>query len=236
MAAKEEGREPARERWREVYREQPELFDAFARAQDPEEAAGRRLLTLAGIAGRRVLEIGSGTGRTTELLTRSARHVVAVEPRESMARVARKDARATRIRARGQALPLRAESVERVVASWVLADLGAPSRAAVLAEAERVLDASPGAGIWLLENAGSGEFPALRGREGDPGAEVRPLVEEHRFEVVEVVATELRFRSSARAEEVLGTILGERARERLQRRPRARIGLDIAILYRPARG
>jgi SAM-dependent methyltransferase len=223
------------ERWLETYRDAPELFDAFACAQDPERIAYRRLLALARPAGRRVLEIGCGTGRTTQFLAEVAAEVIAIEPRATMLGVAarRVGSGPLLLRARGQALPLGDACIERVFASWVLADLRPETREKLLGELRRVLDPSPGAGIWLLENHRSGEFQALRGRDGDEAtAEITPLLEEHRFELVEVIPTELRFPTPERAEEVLGTILGEGARERLRRRPRARVGMNVAILHR----
>jgi hypothetical protein len=81
-----------------------------------------------------------------------------------------------------------------------------------------------------------GEFQELRGIEDTEGpGEVRPLIDECGFEVVETVETELRFADAAEAELVLGAILGDDARAKLQRRPTSVVPLHLAILFRPPR-
>ncbi len=224
------------ERWAETYQDAPRIFGEFTRAQDPEGHAWRRLRALVQPTDRRVLEVGSGTGRATWELAPGSRLYVAVEPRASLLAVANRERgeRTGPLRARGEHLPFPARSFDVAVATWVLADLRPDRRERVLAELSRVLRPDRG-GAWLLENHWSGELQELRGRAGDEkDAEVRPLLREHGFALVEVVPTELRFSTPAEAERVLGHILGERARAELRRRPRARLGMNLAILHRDA--
>jgi SAM-dependent methyltransferase len=225
------------ERWATVYRESPEIFRAFENAEDPDGVAALRLAEIAGVRGKRVLEVGCGTGWLTRAVAPLATTHVAVEPELRMLERAEFLGAAEVLRARGESLPLKASSFDRAVMSFVLLDLRPSVRSAVLAECERVLCASDDhAGTWVIENAGSGAFQELRGIEDLEGhGEVRPLVEDCGFEVVETVETELRFNDAAQAELVLGTILGERVRAVLKRQPRASIPLHIALLFRPRR-
>lgn len=226
-----------RERWTRVYREEPEVFRAFEAAEDPGGLAAERLRELAGTDGRRVLELGCGTGWLTRRLAPGAASYLALDASASMLELARHElADLTQERrgllqlkrGRAERLPVLGGSVERVVASWVLLDLRPAVRAAAAAEARRVL--APGGQLWLVENVGTSEFQELRGLVDDAGlGEARPLVEDLGLELCEVVETELRFESPAAAARVLGAILGDEVRAELERRPRARIGLDVGL-------
>jgi SAM-dependent methyltransferase len=239
------------ERWTQVYRAAPETFRAFEAAEDPTGLAAKRLVELAQLQGKRVLEIGSGTGWLTRYVDAAAACHVAIEPEAAMIASATHFGSAKVLRARGESLPFAPGSFDAAVMSWVLLDLRPALRAKVLQQCDRVL-AAPQArgaaqgqtasasagyapGTWVIENAGTGEFQELRGIE-DPGGlgEVAPLVHDCGFELVEVVETEMRFADAAAAEATLGTILGEQVRRKLQAQPRARLSLDLAILYRPA--
>ena len=56
---------PAPEHWPTIYRESPEIFAAFCRAEDPAGLILARLLAHADLKGSAVLEMGCGTGRYT---------------------------------------------------------------------------------------------------------------------------------------------------------------------------
>lgn len=224
--------------WTQVYRDAPETFRAFEAAEDPEGLAAKRLVQLAKLHGKRVLEIGSGTGWLTRYVDEVAARHVAVEPEAAMIASAVNLGHAKVLRARGESLPFAPCSFDAAVMSWVLLDLRPELRAKVLRQCDRVLGSASSAerpGTWVIENAGTGEFQELRGIE-DPGGlgEVAPLVHDCGFELVEVVETEMRFPNAAAAEASLGTILGEQVRRKLQARPRASLSLDLAILFRPA--
>lgn len=75
---------------RRVYASQAEDYDLLVSAED---ADGHLLPAIAGLvtlAGSRVLEIGVGTGRITELLVASGARVVGCEPAAAMLEVARR--------------------------------------------------------------------------------------------------------------------------------------------------
>ncbi|MDG1499830.1 MAG: class I SAM-dependent methyltransferase [Planctomycetota bacterium] len=229
------------ERWTQVYRDAPETFRAFEAAEDPGGLAARRMVQLAKLQGKRVLEIGSGTGWLTRYVDEVAARHVAVEPEAAMIASAMDLGDAKVLRARGESLPFAPGSFDAAVMSWVLLDLRPELRTKVLRQCDRVLGSgllsSPSTeqlGTWVIENAGTGEFQELRGIE-DPGGlgEVAPLVHDCGFELVEVVETEMRFPNAATAEATLGAILGDQVRRKLQAQPRSSLSLDLAILFRP---
>ena len=224
------------ERWTQVYRDQPEIFRSFESAEDPEGLAAHALGRRSELRGQRVLEIGCGTGWLTRHLAGMAAVHVAVEPSAEMLGHAGDLVPAHVLRGRGERLPLIEGTFDRVVMSWVLLDLRPGIRTLLLQECERVLKAKSernGPGIWVIENAGTGEFQALRDLvDHDGHGEVTPLVEQHGFTPLETVQTQMRFRDGAEACLVLGTILGTEAAAQLRDNPRAQIGLDLCVLAR----
>ncbi len=229
------------EHWIQVYRDQPELFRLFEKAEDPEGLSANRLAALAAMGGKRVLEIGCGTGWLTRHIAALAGSYHAVEPSASLLNEAGDLHPAQVLQATGQHLPFADGFFDRIVMSWVLLDLRPSVRRSVLRECERVLKPQvpthpdPNAGIWLIENGAGGEFQSLRDLVDTQGhGEVTPLIEQHGFVPVESVSTHLCFQSEQEAALVLGAILGSRAALTLDREPRALLGMDLSILFRPA--
>lgn len=211
---------PLGERWVETYRHQPETFDRFSRAGDPDGEVARQLLLHAHLSGRDVLEIGCGGGTWTQRLAPTAARYVAIEPEASMLRLARKGtpAHIPILRARAEALPFPPAHFDRVVATWVFANLRPKARARSLDEVRRVL--RPNGECWLLENHWDDAFQRLRASGGIKlDIEVQPLLEDHGFELVQTVESELVFESEAEAARVLGQILGPRIEAELERHP-----------------
>jgi SAM-dependent methyltransferase len=227
------------ENWNRSYREAPEIFDAFSRAEDPDGAVTRRLLDAAGLSGRSVLEIGCGSGRYSRDFAPSAGRYVALERSPKMLALARAAAGNGRgeplyVCGLAQQLPLRDRSVDVVIAAWVVVHLTDPARAAALAEIDRVLTGATDGGLWLLENHWSGEFQQLRGpRKHVERERTEALIERDGFRLVDIVETELRFPSEAEAERVLGYLCGETMVEALRRRPTARLSHRVILMHRP---
>lgn len=225
---------PPREHWPRIYRERPEVFEAFARAEDPEGRIVARLRAHAQLDGSESLEVGCGTGRYSAELARACARYVATDPSPALLGLAaRAGGGPGLVRARAEALPFRTASADRVLATWVLAYLRPASQAAAVAEALRVLRS--GGGAWLVENHWEGDFQELRGCAGyggEPG--VKALLEVHGFTVAETLESELRFGTEAEAEAVLGALCGEAVARRLQARPRRRFGHAVVLLHRPA--
>lgn len=204
------------EHWIQAYREAPEIFEAFSRAEDPEGRVTQRLLSHLDPSGRRLLELGCGTGRYSRVLGPLADLYLAVEPSAPMAGLARKASRdlphgPSFLLAKGQHLPIRSGTVDAMVAAWVVVNLRADIRKQVLREATRVLRPT-GCGLWLIENHWESEFQRYRGRGEEDKARVKQLLDEERFQLVETVETELRFSSADEAERVLGYLCGETQR------------------------
>jgi SAM-dependent methyltransferase len=230
-----------RERWTTVYRDSPEIFQAFERAEDPQRKGAKRLAELARPEGQRILEVGCGTGWLTQYLAPSTGLHVAIEPESKMLTRAGDLSPAYPIRARGERLPIATGSFDQVVMSWVLLDLRPSVRFEVVRECERILVESDRSsprfpnGIWVLENAGTGEFQKLRGIEDEHGyGEISPLIEDHGFQLIETVASEFAFASTTEAAYVLGAILGDEVGETVRAGEMATIPLDLAILFRPS--
>lgn len=217
------------EPWPRIYREAPGIFDAFGRAEDPDGLIVRRVRELAGLEGKRILEIGAGTGRYSREWANHAAQVVALEPNPKLLAVGRKARpELSWVVGQGERLPFRDYSLDGVLATWVLAYLRPEACGRVLQEARRVLR---GGAIWLVENHWTGAFQELRGRAGlggEPGVE--RLLKDHGFRVAEVVETELRFPSAAEAQRLLGTLCGPAVAERLALRPTATIGHHVVLL------
>ncbi len=220
------------ERWRESYRDAPDVFDALSRAEDPDGRLAATLSESAGLAGREVLEVGCGSGHHSRRLARTAARWLAVEPAPALARLAARrlaEVGGSVVRGRGQALPVADAAVDAVVATWVLAYLPRRVRDAVLGEALRVL--RPTGAVWLVENHWQSELQELRGKAGAPGrAELAPLVDGWGFRVAATVETEIVFASTEQARRVLGWLCGDTAERALTERPRRRIGHRIVLL------
>ena len=227
-----------KENWDRAYREAPEIFEAFSRAEDPDGQVAQRLLTHVSLAGRAVLELGCGTGRYTRELAPHAGLYLGVEPSPSMLSLARRAFAdlphpPVLLRARGQALPLRTASVDVMLAAWVLVNLRKEVRNRVLKEALRVLRTAPECGMWLLENHWDSQFQRYRGRGEEDELRLRHLMEHDGFRLVEVVTTELRFPSSSEAKRVLGYLCGDIMLGHIRRAPTAVLEHRIVILHRP---
>lgn len=102
----------------------PDVYEIENRAVDPDEAVWAAMRSVADWAGRRVLDLGCGTGYHLPHLAAEAREVVGVEPHPPLARRA-----AARVREHGlrhvavvggtaQQLPLGDRSVDVVHARW----------------------------------------------------------------------------------------------------------------------
>lgn len=217
------------EQWRRIYAEDPEVFAAFARAEDPEGRIPEALAEHARLTGLDVLEVGAGTGRLAARIASRAARWIALEPAAGLQ--GRMAPGPLAVRALGQHLPLGDATVDRIVAAWVLGYLPRGLQAQVLGEAQRVL--RPGGGLWAVENAGAGDFQALRGVQGlEPGA--RRLVEAFGFRTMAEVPTTIRFDTEAEAIRVLGALCGNDVRKALEDRPRRELSHTAVLLFRPS--
>ncbi|MBI2566537.1 MAG: class I SAM-dependent methyltransferase [Candidatus Schekmanbacteria bacterium] len=213
------------------------MFAAFAQAEDPDEQITEALLGHGAVTGCVALDVGCGTGRFGSRLAPHAKSYVAVDASPQMARIAAENlgCRRTVAIARGERLPFADATFDRILASFLLANLPRSLRNQVLAELLRVARSSPEAAIWAVENHWHGAFQKLRGRAGGvENAEVLPLLRDHGFRVVETIRTRLRFPSPEHARVVLGMLCGEAAACALTEEPCADIDHQVVLLERAA--
>ncbi|MDP6129217.1 MAG: class I SAM-dependent methyltransferase [Planctomycetota bacterium] len=189
--------------WRRAYAEAPEIFAAFAQAEDPDGLAIEALREEACFEGKSVLEIGCGTGRFTAKLAHhlGCSQLWACDSAPLMLEWARGKCLNLDIEfllADARSLPLKNESIDFIFASWVLGYLPPKSLQECLAECDRVL--RPSGEIWIFESRApqDGNLTALM----DSG-----------FQEVRLVETELRFPNEKIARETLDYLMGSGALE-----------------------
>ncbi len=98
-----------------------------------------------GAAEGRVLEIGAGSGLNLQLYRSGASEVLALEPDQSLLRMAERNAKnapreVTFLKASAEQIPLEDRSVDTVVTTWTLCTI--PDAVHALREARRVLKAT----------------------------------------------------------------------------------------------
>jgi ubiquinone/menaquinone biosynthesis C-methylase UbiE len=98
-----------------------------------------------GAAEGRVLEIGAGSGLNLQLYRPGASEVLALEPGQSLLRMAERNAKnapreVTFLKASAEQIPLEDRSVDTVVTTWTLCTI--PDAVHALREARRVLKAT----------------------------------------------------------------------------------------------
>lgn len=135
------------------YRENPGYYGSVELLRDILEP----LLPVSEIAGRRVAEIGSGTGRIVNmLLAAGAAHVVALEPSEAMAVLRENTAgqadRVTYVAATGESLPLTPPN-DIVVSIGVLHHITDPGP--IVERARQTLNPGGRIAIWLYAHEGN---------------------------------------------------------------------------------
>ena len=131
------------------------------------------------------------------------------------------------IHADATAIPLPRNSVDDVVAAWVVGHMPRAQRREVISEVRRV--ARQGARLFLLESAEESELQSLRDESGgrrDAGLIAR-LVSEG-FETLQRVETAIEFDSCEDALRVLGFLCG--AEDALRENPRRRFGHAVQLL------
>lgn len=210
---------------REIYDHHPDRYDALVRAEDVAGNLPALLGELCPLTGRRVVEVGAGTGRVTRLLLEGgAARVLASDRAVAMLRFGRQalgeDARLRRFVADGQALPLPSRVAELGIAGWVfghlrywLPDDWRASIGQALDELQRCV--GPDGSLIVIETLGTAAKQAAP--PSSALAEYYAFLEQERGFTRHTIRTDYRFASTADAVEIctffFGEELGARVRE-----------------------
>ncbi len=210
-----------------IYYAEADIYDAFAQAEDAEGLVLQALQPL--VAGKRVLDLGCGTGKYVELLAPHAAHIIGLDAAPAQLAIARR--RADGLRnvdfALGDALDasLPKEKYDIVLACWMLGTVADKAkRAAILRRMEKLAPH-----IVLVENAEGSEFEAVRGRVNDPRRRTRRYNEwliGQGFRETDRLEALFEFRTVDEARNIFAAIWGEDKRPLLTAR---HIGHKIAI-------
>jgi SAM-dependent methyltransferase len=119
-----------------------------ARPDYPEEAVAFLAERFAIVPGRRLVDLGAGTGKFTSCLTATGAHIVAVEPVEDMWRRIDAGASVRVVAGTAEAIPLGDGCADVVLAAQAFHWFDGPR---ALAEMRRIL--VPGGGLGLVWNA-----------------------------------------------------------------------------------
>ena len=142
--------------WNTLYRDYPELYDRFA-SFPYRPTAVEVIAEHFPLAGKHLLEVGSGTGKATFELARRAGRVTGVEPEAAMRLVAAREAarlgftNVSFVSGLAERLPLAPGSVDMVLAVTLASLYNEPNITAFIREAERV--ARPGGIVLTLDIA-----------------------------------------------------------------------------------
>lgn len=163
-------------------------FETEPRFSSNSEIA-RELLAL---EGRRVLDIGCGTGKFTRFLARAGAHAVGVDANENVLKTARAALRGEDVEyrhGRGEALPFPDETIDIVVFSNSLHHIALDRMGDALAEAARVC--KPGGNLYVMEPVAAGNwFEATRLVNDETAVRNAAYAALRRIDVVGLRATE----------------------------------------------
>lgn len=227
--------------WERFYTEFPDIYDRFA-VTSPVVAT--KIDKLFGVRGKIVVDVGSGTGRSTFALADKARLVIGVDPWPAMRQFAVAKARQARVRnvafleGVAQRLPLRDRSVDLIVAvlgvplvfrdsdtgDRLIADLFVP-------DALRAL--RPGGYVVSVEGAPGPPDPAVGRRSTVSMAQQvhDVLAGRHGFQYRDIYV-EQEYSSLREAIETFGFIYGKDAIGYLRRTGRTRYRNRMRIHYK----
>ena len=216
-------------RWDILYRDYPEIYDAFSSFPYHPDPIGL-IMTKVSLGGATVLDVGSGTGRSSFWLAEHAREVIGVEPEAAMRAVAERTAAALGVQnvrfveGDGAAIPLADESVDAIFS------ITAGMRS--LEELLRVL--RPGGMMVALDVAPGwygGELNDVIGEETEAEDHSRHLVDDLGF-LYEDFENVQEYGSTENILRTYGFIHGRKAIEHLKRTGQTSIRWRWRIHYR----
>jgi len=128
--------------WDILYRDYPEVYDSFTSVK---YIPSIDLNGMFGIEGKRVVDIGSGTGKSSFYLARYAEKVIGVEPEEAMLEIARNNLKSSKfkniffLKGSSDSIPLPDGSADFVIGMTVASFYEAGNINRFVKEAKRVL-------------------------------------------------------------------------------------------------
>lgn len=215
--------------YHEIYAKHADAYDELVAAEDCDGNLLPALERLTPVAGRRVIEVGAGTGRVTRLLAQAGATVMATERSPAMLAVGQRRLGAqpnvSWHQAPADALPVEAGWADAGVAGWVFGHFREwmPSGweaelARALAELSRVV--RPGGALVIIETLGTGSAEPA---PPTPGlAEYYGWLEARGF-TRSWVRTDFRFDSVDEAARVTGFFFGAAFGERVRQEGWSRI-------------
>lgn len=202
--------------YKDVYREQPELYDELVSAEDSDDNISGTILSLCDVAGATIVEAGAGTGRLTRLMLEAgASRIIATEIEPAMLAIAEESLAAYAgklecLVADARSLPVDDGIADISMAGWVFGHFRSwmPENwrdevGAAVSHLERVTRA--GGTAIVIETLGTGtEVPA----PAQGLLEYYLWLEEERGFTRTTIRTDYLFASVAEAERVTGAFFG----------------------------
>lgn len=202
--------------YKNVYREQPQLYDALVRAEDTDDNIRQTLLEVCTLEGATIVEAGAGTGRLTRLMLEAgAARIIATEIEPAMLAIAQKSlahyaGKLECLVADARQLPAQDAIADVAIAGWVfghfrswMPDNWQSEVGAAVSHLERVT--RPGGTVIVIETLGTGtESPA----PAEALLEYYKWLEEERGFARTAIRTDYLFESVAEAERITGAFFG----------------------------
>ena len=226
-------------RWDILYRDYPEVYDAFAFV--PYEPRMIDVLQEKfNFTGKTIADIGSGSGRSSIGLARFAKHVIGLEPEDAMRAEAYKNTaeagleNISYIDGRAEDMPLEDNSVDMVVALTAVMYPADEVIPVFIKESRRVVKSG---GLIMSVDVAPGWYGGELSKVIDaPGADNDLLmkhqifVEEHGFSYLDLIQTSY-YGSTEKMVETYGFIFGKRAIEYIKEHQLSQVKWKFRAYY-----
>lgn len=208
------------DRYQDIYAHRADLYDQLVSAEDTDGQLLPGILAQTPLAGKRVLEVGAGTGRLTRLMSAQGARVIASELAPAMLALGhRLVPQASWVLADARALPFAPAWADLAVAGWVFGHFRSWWPEDWRARVEDALDAltaalRPGGRLMIIETLGTGSAspappsPAL--------AEYCAWLENVRRLTRRAIRTDYAFPDVETAAQVCGAFFGADLAERIR--------------------